>query len=332
MYKHWVLCANVYRLWSGVDRWYMGNVHKTYIIHLIMNMTWIHKDFSNKKILSFFFSQCNEEDKLVGFTGKNDVWRCWHLNKQFCFFFAAKSSGSAKNVFVFMLFPYVFFFNCRVKMKLFDFSFKNSHKLPLFPWCIWLFPWLHCVTGTLFPSLSENKKQLNLSVQGSSINQYTIKKIGKIPIAFQRSKSLCVKKNKNLNEINGRQHVAEPERTECLGKRENRPFNPKQTSSNTHAFTTTRSQITESAVFTSTFLFICTVCTDVRYRRGGAPLEIVDSLRWPSLCHWHEYLSCSNAGSKTTRSYSTVWNEGKNIWKIKGKNISFFKTFLIPNN
>lgn len=122
-------------------------------------------------------------------------------------------------------------------MKLFDFSFKNSRKLPLFPWCIWLFPWLHCVTGTLF-LLTGSKKQLKFSFQGSSINQYTIKKTGKIPIAFQRSKSLCCQKKKRcLNEINGWQHVAEPERTECLGKRENHPFNPKQTSSNTHAHT-----------------------------------------------------------------------------------------------
>lgn len=35
MYKHWVLCANVYRLRSCVDKWYMGNVHKTYIVHII---------------------------------------------------------------------------------------------------------------------------------------------------------------------------------------------------------------------------------------------------------------------------------------------------------
>lgn len=100
-----------------------------------------------------------------------------------------------------MLFPYVFFY-CRVNMKLFDFSFKNSRKLPLLPWCIWLFPSLHCVTGTLFP-LSGNKKQLNLFFQGSSINQYMIKKENRQnPNSLPKKQMpVCCKKKKEKKEM-----------------------------------------------------------------------------------------------------------------------------------
>lgn len=54
MYKHWVLCANVYRLRSCVDKWYMSNVHKTYIVHIIHEHKTNTQRFLNQTILSNF--------------------------------------------------------------------------------------------------------------------------------------------------------------------------------------------------------------------------------------------------------------------------------------
>lgn len=95
----------------------------------------------------------------------------------------------------------------------------------------------------------------------------------------KKQKPVCCKKKKEkkrcLNEINGWQHVAEPERTECLGKRENCPFSPKQTSTNTHTHTRFyHNSITDHRVSSVHFnLFIQMYCM---YRcalqeRGCAP-------------------------------------------------------------